>query len=84
MSGQVYRPKAGESVRRVEQTPEDRKEFQKQWKEDREHKEKLKEEATIKKWKDKEYAEEVKYSCRIYPQDNDSEGFFIAKLRKEK
>lgn len=35
-------------------------------------------------WKEKEYLEEVKFSCRIYPQDNDTEGFFIAKLRKGK
>ena len=35
----------------------------------------------IKKWQEKEYLEDIKYSCRIYPQDNDTEGFFIAKLR---
>lgn len=38
----------------------------------------------LSKWQEKEYAEELKFSCRIYPQDNDSEGFFIAKLRKIK
>lgn len=38
----------------------------------------------IKKWKDKEYLEDVKYSCRIYPHEYDTEGFFIAKFRKEK
>ena len=35
----------------------------------------------IKKWQEKEYLEDIKYSCRIYPQDNDTEGFFIAKLK---
>jgi len=38
----------------------------------------------IKKWQDKEYLEDVKFSCRIYPQDNNTEGFFIAKLRRIK
>ena len=38
----------------------------------------------ITNWKDKEYAEDVKYSCRIYPHETSTEGFFIAKLRKEK
>ena len=38
----------------------------------------------ITKWQEKEYLEDVKYSCRIYPQDNDTDGFFIAKLRKVK
>ena len=36
----------------------------------------------ISKWKEREYLEEVKYSCRIYPQDDNTEGFFIAKFRK--
>jgi 16S rRNA C967 or C1407 C5-methylase (RsmB/RsmF family) len=38
----------------------------------------------IKKWQDKEYLEDVKFSCRIYPQDNDTEGFFITKFRRIK
>ena len=33
-------------------------------------------------WKDKEYSKDVKNSCRIYPQDSDTEGFFIAKIKK--
>lgn len=36
------------------------------------------------KWKDKGYFKDVKNSCRIYPQDNDTEGFFIAKIRRVK
>jgi len=38
----------------------------------------------ITNWKDKEYVEDVKYSCRIYPHETQTEGFFIAKLRKDK
>ena len=30
----------------------------------------------------KPYDEEVKKCLRIWPQDNDSEGFFVAKIRK--
>ncbi|MEX0920679.1 MAG: RsmB/NOP family class I SAM-dependent RNA methyltransferase [Candidatus Pacearchaeota archaeon] len=37
----------------------------------------------IQRWEDKEYHEDVKYSCRIYPQDNNTDGFFIAKLKKK-
>lgn len=44
MGANAYTPKSGESTRRIEQTPEDRAEFQRQWKEDKEHKQKLKEE----------------------------------------
>lgn len=36
----------------------------------------------IKKWKDKEYLEDIKFTCRIYPHISNTEGFFIAKLRK--
>ena len=38
----------------------------------------------ILKWEEKEYAEDVKYSCRVYPQLADTEGFFLVKLRKKK
>ncbi|MBU2562407.1 MAG: RsmB/NOP family class I SAM-dependent RNA methyltransferase [Nanoarchaeota archaeon] len=38
----------------------------------------------IEKYKDKKYLKEVKCSCRIYPQDNNTEGFFIAKFRRVK
>jgi len=37
----------------------------------------------ITKWNDKSYSEQVKHTCRIYPQDNNTEGFFIAKLIKK-
>ncbi len=36
----------------------------------------------ITKWEDKTYSKEVENSCRIYPHDNDTEGFFLAKIRK--
>ena len=35
-------------------------------------------------WENKTYVSDVKKSCRIYPQDNNTEGFFLAKLRKVK
>ncbi|MBI2044295.1 RsmB/NOP family class I SAM-dependent RNA methyltransferase [Candidatus Pacearchaeota archaeon] len=35
-------------------------------------------------WKGKNYNKELKNSCRIYPHISDTEGFFIAKLRKTK
>ena len=38
----------------------------------------------IRKWEDKEYLEEVENSCRIYPHDNNTEGFFLAKFRRVK
>ena len=34
----------------------------------------------IKSWKDESFNEEVSKACRIYPQDNDSEGFFVCKM----
>ncbi len=36
----------------------------------------------ITKWENKEYSNKVKQACRIYPQDNNTEGFFIAKFRR--
>jgi tRNA (cytosine49-C5)-methyltransferase len=38
----------------------------------------------ITNWMGKNYNENVKFSCRVYPQDNNTEGFFIAKFRKIK
>lgn len=35
-------------------------------------------------WGEDSYNSEVQKSCRIYPQDNNTEGFFIVKLRKAK
>ena len=37
----------------------------------------------IAKWNGKEYSKEVKKCLRIYPQDNDTQAFFLAKLVKE-
>jgi len=34
----------------------------------------------ITNWKNDKYSEEVTKACRIYPQDNDSEGFFVCKM----
>lgn len=36
----------------------------------------------LKTWKNKIFSQDVKKCKRIYPQDNDTEGFFVAKLRK--
>ena len=36
----------------------------------------------ITEWEDEKYNEEIKNACRIYPQDNNTEGFFIAKIKK--
>ena len=33
-------------------------------------------------WNGQKYDDELTKSCRIYPQDNNTEGFFLAKLRK--
>ena len=34
----------------------------------------------VKEWKNDKFHKEVNKACRIYPQDNDSEGFFISKF----
>jgi tRNA (cytosine49-C5)-methyltransferase len=44
----------------------------------------LKTSSGITKFGEKEYLEDIKYSCRVYPQTANTEGFFIAKLRKIK
>ena len=36
------------------------------------------------KWQDSKYSKEVNKSCRIYPQDNNTEGFFLCKIKKLK
>ncbi len=38
----------------------------------------------VTKWQNKEYSREVKKCCRIYPQNSNTEGFFITKLKKIK
>lgn len=38
----------------------------------------------ITKWHNKEFSKEVTNSCRVYPQDNNTEGFFLAKFTKLK
>jgi NOL1/NOP2/sun family putative RNA methylase len=34
----------------------------------------------VESWKNETFSKEVSKVCRIYPQDNDSEGFFVSKL----
>lgn len=34
----------------------------------------------ITNWEDEAFSKEVEKTCRIYPQDNDSEGFFVCKM----
>lgn len=36
----------------------------------------------ITKFGEKEYLEDVKYACRVYPQTANTEGFFISKIKK--
>ena len=36
--------------------------------------------AGIVSWEGESFSTEVTKTCRIYPQDNDSEGFFVSKL----
>ena len=43
---------------------------------------KLKKSPVILEFENKKYNEEIKKCLRIWPQDNDTEGFFVAKLRK--
>ena len=42
----------------------------------------IKRSPAILEFENKKYSEEVKKCLRIWPQDNDSEGFFVAKIRK--
>ncbi len=45
---------------------------------------KIKTRQGLTEWKEKQYSKELKKAVRIWPQDFDSEGFFIAKLKLEK
>ena len=38
----------------------------------------------ITEWKKNKYSEKVKKCARVYPQDNDTEGFFVSKFRRVK
>ena len=42
----------------------------------------IKRSSPILEFENKEYSEELKKCLRIWPQDNDTEGFFVAKIRK--
>lgn len=44
----------------------------------------IKHHQAILKWNEKEYLEDVKFACRIFPFDDNTEGFFITKLKKIK
>jgi NOL1/NOP2/sun family putative RNA methylase len=37
----------------------------------------------ITEWEGEIFSDEVKKACRIFPQDNNTEGFFVSKFRKE-
>src|SRR3989338_2851244 len=43
---------------------------------------KLKRSPAVLEFEDKRYNDEIKKCLRIWPQDNDTEGFFVAKIRK--
>ena len=43
----------------------------------------IKRSPAILEFENKKYSEEVKKCLRIWPQDNDSEGFFVVKIKKE-
>lgn len=43
---------------------------------------KLKKSPAILEFENKEYSEEIEKCLRIWPQDNDTEGFFVAKIKK--
>jgi NOL1/NOP2/sun family putative RNA methylase len=43
---------------------------------------KIKRSSAVLKFENKTYSSEIKKCLRIWPQDNDTEGFFIAKIRK--
>ncbi len=43
---------------------------------------KLKKHEPVLEWKNKEYDKSIKNALRILPQDNDSEGFFVCKIKK--
>ncbi len=38
----------------------------------------------ISEWEGESFIDEIKNCCRIYPQDNDTEGFFLAKMKRRR
>jgi len=34
-------------------------------------------------WQDSKFSNELKKACRVYPQDNNTEGFFLCKIKKK-
>ena len=43
---------------------------------------KIKKSSPVLEFENKKYSEEIRKCLRIWPQDNDTEGFFVAKIRK--
>jgi NOL1/NOP2/sun family putative RNA methylase len=43
----------------------------------------IKRSPAIREWEGRTYHEDIEKTLRIYPQDNDTEGFFVAKVRKK-
>ena len=43
----------------------------------------IKRSPSILEFEGKQYSDEIKKCLRIWPQDNDTEGFFVAKLKKD-
>ena len=43
----------------------------------------IKSSPAVQEFEGKTYRKEVKHCLRLWPQDNDTEGFFVAKIKKK-